>query len=97
MSYIIQKIIFCCKTNKIILLCLFVYSTHILQTLNISIFRPLTSTYKYLLQDKSQINIKYFNDKPTFLRLYQDTYDITLSKLLIVLAFEKVKYSLFNL
>jgi hypothetical protein len=45
-SYISSEVIRACVANKVILLCLPPYTTHLLQPLDIGLFAPLSVYYK---------------------------------------------------
>jgi hypothetical protein len=68
--YITSNVIRTCMANKIILLCLPPYSTHLLQPLNISLFRPLTRFYKSIIYIKTKFRYTFSINKLVFLEAY---------------------------
>jgi hypothetical protein len=69
-SYISSDVIRLCLAYKVILLCLPPYTTHLLQPLNIRLFRPLASYYKTLIRAKCKFGYNYSVNKLNFLEGY---------------------------
>jgi hypothetical protein len=69
-SYISSKVIRTYVSNKIILLCLPPYSTHLLQPLDIGLFSPLTSFYKSIIRATYKFKYTFSVDKLVFLDAY---------------------------
>lgn len=95
-SHITRQVINFCEDNKIILLCLPAHSTHILQPLDVGVFGPLAARYKQLLGGKSRPGAGYHIDRIDFLNLYQDAREQILRSSIILSAFEKSGYKLWN-
>ena len=69
-SHVLLKFIQFYNTHNIIILCLPPYLTHILQLLNISIFRLLALAYKQLIQQHSMFSAENIL-KEDFLHFFQ--------------------------
>jgi hypothetical protein len=69
-SYVSLPFIKYCKAYKIVPLCLPPYLTHILQPLDVSIFRPVARAYKKRLYDTAIYGALAIT-KMEFLKIYQ--------------------------
>jgi hypothetical protein len=69
-SHISSEVIRLCIENKVILLCLLPYTTHLLQPLDIGLFAPLASYYKSEIQDTCKFGYNFSVDKIVFLEAY---------------------------
>ena len=69
-SYVSTKFIKFTQANKIICLCLLLYLTHLLQSLDVGVFVSLMQNYKKLLSKKTCF-ITYNIDKADFISLIQ--------------------------
>ena len=69
-SYITSKVIRICIANKIILLCLLLHSTYLLQLLDIGFFGPLASFYKSIIKATCKFGYTFSVNKLVFLDLY---------------------------
>jgi hypothetical protein len=69
-SHVTTKAIKFCLAYKIVLLCLLLYTTHILQPLDVGIFAALAALYKKGVRKQSQFLINYSIDKVDFLEIY---------------------------
>ena len=58
-------------SQKIILLCLPVHTTYILQPLDVGVFAPLATAYKNHVQRTTRLGASYSIDKVDFLEFYQ--------------------------
>jgi len=80
-SHITTQMIDYCISQKIILLCLLTYTTHLLQSLDVEVFASLATAYKTHVQRVTQLEISYSIDKTNFLKLYQLTWHETITSL----------------
>ena len=69
-SYITTAAIQYYVDYKIILLCLPLHITHLLQPLDIGIFSPLATAYKSHVQRITRLGGSYHIDKVDFLKIY---------------------------
>ena len=69
-SHISTEFIKFCNEKNIILLCLPLHTTHILQPLDVSVFGPLSREYKKQLEVVTRFNV-YSVDKVDFLKIIQ--------------------------
>lgn len=95
-SYITREAIRFCEKNKIILLCLPSYSTHILQPLDVGIFGPLAQTYKKIRERSVRPGAGYHIDKIVFLKMYQEARKECLRDEFVSSAFRKSGYKPFD-
>jgi hypothetical protein len=58
-----------CKENAIIYLCMPLYTSHLLQPLDVGVFRPLKRSYRKLVEGMIVARNNYI-DKEDFLHLY---------------------------
>ena len=70
-SYVTTKAINVCLVYKIVLPCLLLYATHILQLLDVRIFAPLAALCKKGVQEQSQFLVNYSINKVDFLEIYR--------------------------
>jgi len=70
-SHITLEAIAFCEENKIVLLCLPSYSTHLLQPLDIGVFGPFATAYKRGVIELGQWGAQYSIDKIDFLKVCQ--------------------------
>jgi hypothetical protein len=70
-SHVTTKAIKFCLDHKIVLLCLLLYTTYILQLLDIRIFALLAALYKKGVRERSRFLIDYSIDKVDFLEIYK--------------------------
>ena len=70
-SHITTNAIAYCIQRKVILLCLFSHTTHLLQSLNVNVFASLTTAYKACVQQATCLKEEYSINKVNFLKLYQ--------------------------
>jgi DDE superfamily endonuclease len=70
-SHVTTKAIKFCLDHKIVLLCLLLYTTHILQLLDVGIFALLAALYKKRVCKRSRFLIDYSIDKVDFLEIYK--------------------------
>jgi hypothetical protein len=68
--YLSSNVIRLCLTYKVILLCLLLHTTHLLQPLDISLFGPLASYYKTILRSICKFGYNYTVNKVDFLEGY---------------------------
>jgi hypothetical protein len=68
-SHISTTAIRFCIASKIILLCLPLYTTHLLQPLDVGIFAPLANVYKARVREQSKYIVSYLIDKIDFLEI----------------------------
>jgi hypothetical protein len=68
-SHISTTAIRFCIASKIILLCLPLYTTHLLQPLDVGIFAPLANAYKARVRERSKYIVSYSIDKIDFLEI----------------------------
>ena len=68
-SYLIPKFNEICEQNKVILICILVYLSYLLQPLNIDCFTVLKRSYGRMVKTKIQVGINYI-DKLNFLEVY---------------------------
>lgn len=72
-SHITTKDIKFCINLKIIPLCLPLYTTHLIQPLDIGIFAPLAIVYKAGIREQSKYIVSYSINKIDFLEVYNLT------------------------
>jgi len=70
-SYITIEALQFCIDSKIIVLCLPIYTTHLLQPLDVGPFRPLAIVYKAGIQERGYLNTIYNVNKLEFLEVYK--------------------------
>jgi hypothetical protein len=70
-SHVTTKAIKFCLDQKIVLLCLPLYTTHILQLLDVGIFAALAALYKKGVCERSRFLIDYSINKVDFLEIYK--------------------------
>ena len=79
-SHVTYEIIQFCISNKIILLYLLSHSTHLLQSLNVNIFLPITTYYKSALEVHLHDEVTELKvDKLTFIYLFKIAREKTMS------------------
>ena len=83
-------------TNKIIVLCLPPYTTHLLQPLDVGIFAPLTSAYKRGVHSITRYGARYHIDKEDFLDLYKNARNEAISPINVQKAWTKAGLHSFN-
>jgi hypothetical protein len=69
--YVTTKTVKFCLAYKIMLLCLPLYTTHILQLLDVRIFAALAALYKNRIRERSRFLVDYFINKVDFLKIYK--------------------------
>ena len=68
-SYLTPEFNTFCKENAIICLCMLLYTSYLLQPLDIGVFRPLKRSYRKLVEGMMVAGNNYIN-KEDFLHLY---------------------------
>ena len=85
-----------CIQQRIILLCI-PHTKHWLQPIDTSVFAPLATTYKRLVQGNTPLGGAYSMDKVDFLKFYQEARAQAIRPEVIISAWEKAGLSPYNL
>ena len=94
-SYISSEVIRAYITNKIILLYLSLYTTYLLQPLDIRLFIPLSIYYKNDIRENTKFGYNYSINKLVFLELYYQARDLAFTIENIQKAWKKSGLELF--
>lgn len=84
-----------CYERYIFSLYLSLYTTYLLQPLNVAIFGPLQKKYEDFINKKCESNIKFIN-KNLFINLYTETREQTFRPTIIKIEFRTIELILLN-
>ena len=95
-SHISTKAIEFCVQKRIILLCFSAHTTHILQSLDVGVFAPLSTIYKNSLHESTRYGTDYAIDKIDFLELLKPAREKEMTMSNIQGAYTKANFEPFN-